>query len=504
MPKSGRTTLRILLVEDDEAHAELIRRSFEASRQPLELFPAPTLREAQAALAGRGFDLVIVDLRLPDGDGTALLPGDREQASLPVIVMTSHGDEQVAVEAMKTGALDYVVKSKEAFASMPLIAERALQSFSLIVERRQAEEHLRESEGRLRLALDAARMGAWEWDVRNRRLTWTEGVEAILGVGKGEFGGTPEALMALIHPDDRETVARVMSETFAGRRSEFHFEHRVVAPGGAVRWIEAKGRAASDGEGTTLVQGTLADVTPRKVAEEALRDRERLAAIGTLVAGVAHEVRTPLFSMSATLDACEGQLSKPRVQQELVSRLRSQVQRLSNLMSDLLDYARPPRLELASGGVDDIVRRAVRSCAALAEQAGVRVCEDLARDLPNVNRDAGRLEQVLQNLLANALQHAPRASCVRVTARPVAVPRRGITLAIEDEGPGLDEDDLARVFEPWFTRRKGGTGLGLSIVRRIVQEHGGDVAVANGPGGGAVFSVFLPQAEVGLPTNRQP
>jgi signal transduction histidine kinase len=146
------------------------------------------------------------------------------------------------------------------------------------------------------------------------------------------------------------------------------------------------------------------------------------------------------------------------------------------------------------GDVVSILRRSLDSCRSAAGEAGVALAEDIPPDLAEIERDEGRLEQVFQNLLANAVQLSPRGATVRVRAWAA---HGGVACSVEDQGPGLPAGDEDRVFEPFFTRRKGGTGLGLSIVRRIVEEHGGTVAAANRPPGGAVFSVWLPAAAGG-------
>jgi signal transduction histidine kinase len=163
-------------------------------------------------------------------------------------------------------------------------------------------------------------------------------------------------------------------------------------------------------------------------------------------------------------------------------------------MQDLLDYGRPPRLKLARGGVREPALRVARSCGSLAAQSGVRIVLDLPDGLPEIEADAVRLEQVFENLVTNALHHAPRGSTVRLKARPVAGPPRGVLCAVEDDGPGLPASDIDRVFEPFFSRRQGGTGMGLAIAERLVEAHGGALTAANGPHGGAVFTVFLPAA----------
>ena len=139
----------ILLVEDEVAHAELIRRAFAARDPAVNLTVTHRLDQARASLAAAPPDLIISDLRLPDGDGLELLPADRSRPPYPVVIMTSHGDEQVAVEAIKAGALDYVVKTESTLAEMPRIAERALREWGHITERRRAEEAAQQAQEHL-------------------------------------------------------------------------------------------------------------------------------------------------------------------------------------------------------------------------------------------------------------------------------------------------------------------------------------------------------------------
>jgi signal transduction histidine kinase len=143
-----------------------------------------------------------------------------------------------------------------------------------------------------------------------------------------------------------------------------------------------------------------------------------------------------------------------------------------------------------------VVAAALAACAALQQRTSVAIESRLDPGLPPLCMDERRLVQVLQNLLQNALQHSPVRGRVRLEARAVcSASGPAIECSIDDEGPGVPERDLARLFEPFFTRRTGGTGLGLSIVQRIVSDHGGTVAAANRPEGGARFTVRLPATE---------
>jgi signal transduction histidine kinase len=249
----------------------------------------------------------------------------------------------------------------------------------------------------------------------------------------------------------------------------------------------------------SLLEEVLRERSARAAAEKALREEEarsqqalEAARLGSLVAGVAHEVRTPLFSITALVDAFEG---GTREELEDAGRLLHQeVQRLNRLMTDLLEYGRPSVRALEAGSVADPLGRALRTCEALATSKGVTIRAVVSEDLPLVRYNP-RLEQALQNLVANAIQHSPTGATVRVTMRTVRESSPSVLeCGVEDQGPGISEEDLPRLFEPFFSRRKGGTGLGLSLVQRIADEHGGHVAATNRQEGGALFTITLPTA----------
>jgi signal transduction histidine kinase len=227
--------------------------------------------------------------------------------------------------------------------------------------------------------------------------------------------------------------------------------------------------------------------------QEALQRREALSAMGTLVGGVAHEVRNPLFGISAILDALGARLAGDSAVAPLLATMREQVQRLSRLMTELLEFGRPIASELTRQSLSAAVARSIASCAALSEQAGVRLelGGEASRDV--VLMDESRLQQVFQNLVQNAVEHTPREGRVRLEVRPERRRgRAGVLCAVHDSGPGFDPAHLPRVFEPFSSRRRGGTGLGLSIVQRIVEQHAGHVEAANHSQGGAVVTVWLP------------
>ena len=227
--------------------------------------------------------------------------------------------------------------------------------------------------------------------------------------------------------------------------------------------------------------------------EASLRRSEILSAMGSLVAGVAHEVRNPLFGISSILDAFEARFQERTDYQRFIMPLREELERLNKVMEDLLDYGKPFREELYTGALRDIVAHTVRSCTPLAERMSVRLVNNFTAQYHPVMMDRRRLPKVFINLLENAIRHSPPGATVSVEGAELS--QNGqywLDCVVKDEGPGFKAEDIPRLFEPFFSTRRGGTGLGLSIVQRIVEEHKGHIFVGNQPQGGACVIVRLP------------
>ncbi|MET0553090.1 MAG: ATP-binding protein [Vicinamibacteria bacterium] len=233
------------------------------------------------------------------------------------------------------------------------------------------------------------------------------------------------------------------------------------------------------------------DITRTAELQEAVRREEKLAAIGSLVAGVAHEVRNPLFGIAGTVEVLETRFAAHESLPRYLAVVRRDVTRLQTLMQDLLELGRPGVQERAAVPLPDILQDAIHACAPMA--ADVLSTAGVPADLPCVLVDRGRAVQVFQNLVQNAIDHAPPGTRVALEAG-TSPERRAVWCAVRDAGPGFAPEDLRRLFEPFYTRRPGGTGLGLSIAQRIVEQHGGRIEARNHPDGGAVVTVTLPVA----------
>ena len=232
------------------------------------------------------------------------------------------------------------------------------------------------------------------------------------------------------------------------------------------------------------------DVTAFLELQDSVRRAETMAALGELTAGVAHEVRNPLFAVSSLVEAWAQQPSRDPT--PFVDALRREVTRLQTLMIELLEFGKPSSEPSQPGQLSAAVGGAVRACEPEAKARHVRIVTDVVADA-EVAMFPRRLERVFVNLIQNAIQHSPANGEVMIEiSRSSETRSPALQVVVRDQGPGIAAADLPRLFTPFFSRRSGGFGLGLAISRRIIDEHRWRVTASNGPSGGAVMTVVVP------------
>jgi PAS domain S-box-containing protein len=370
-----------------------------------------------------------------------------------------------------------------------------------ITERTRAAE----AEAELKAALEAA---AVEWestfdamatpvlilDRDGRIVRLNRAAREAAGAAGGELVGRH---VADVGPGEPWQKAAELARRDGGTLKAGHDTVRDLAS--ARTWDVTTGSVSGLGAGHDLIVVVARDITRMIELQESLRRSETMSAMGMLVAGVAHEVRNPLFGISANLDAFEARTDTREEFGRFIGLMRGEVQRLATLMQGLLDYGKPSALAPSPGRIEEVVAEACARCDALARRSGVRLVSELGSDLVPILMRRQRLVQVVENLVQNAIQNASAGGVVTTKAAMERDPPTGdqVVLTVSDTGPGFAPVDLPRVFEPFFSRRRGGTGLGLAIVERLVVEHGGTISAANRPEGGAMMVVKLPCQEAG-------
>jgi two-component system CheB/CheR fusion protein len=444
-------------------------------------------------------------LRLWRNDGDPL-PHDRTPMAYAVREGRAFRNEAVVIERPDGSRIDVLVNIDPVHDCAGRVVA-AINSFHDVTALKAAEAAFRDSEQRLRLALEAGRMGTWEWDIRSNRVVWSPALEAIHGLAAGDFAGNFEAYRQDIHPEDRQYVERAIAATLQDG-NEHHIEYRIVWRDGAVRWVEGRGKLFRDDAGRPVrMAGVCTDVTERKQAEAALRrTRDELKAADRrkdeFLAGLAHELRNPLAPLASGLQILRRVVDQPDKVGQCLAMMDRQFSQLVRLVDDLMEVSRITQGKVALRkqpvALAQILQQAVETSRPLIAERGHELVVDTTEQPIVLEADGIRLAQVVSNLLNNAAKYTQPGGRIRVE-----VMRCGgeAVVSVQDSGMGIAAHVLPRVFELFAQGDRSadqpndGLGIGLMLVKQLVEMHGGTVtAESDGPGKGSRFVVRLPLA----------
>ena len=264
--------INILLIEDEDPHAELIERAFEGQGNRIKIRRVKSLAEARAQMLIQEPSLIIADWRLPDGESMELLPDRLNPLATPIILMTSYGNERIAVEALKSGALDYVVKSPESMLDMPHLAERAIGQWVARAERIRMQEALLESEAQFRLLAENASDMILRLSISGQMIYVSPACQTILGYTPEELTGTSN--FDIIHEEDRQNVQDLFKGKLFDAAHDATVAYRALHKDGEYIWLETSAHAILDPKSGSIIEVHSAsrDITERKKAEKALQD----------------------------------------------------------------------------------------------------------------------------------------------------------------------------------------------------------------------------------------
>jgi PAS domain S-box-containing protein len=498
------TPLRVLIVEDSEDDALLLARALRRSGYDPTFERVETPTAMTAALDQQTWDVVISDYAMPHFSAPEALNLLKESGfDLPFIIVSGAIGEETAVEAMRTGAHDYIQKGNLA-RLIPAI-ERELRDAQVRQKRKQAEEALRESEEKYHVLFDQSKEAIY--------VTTREGRFVDLNqAGLDLFGFTREELTEMnasdlyVYPPDRSRFQQEIEQKGFVR----DFEVELRKKDGTKMDCVLTSSVQRAGDGTILgYQGIIRDLTEHKRLEEQMRQQDRMAALGQLAGGIAHDFNNILMTIILYAEMLSEEPSLPSDLAPDLQSILDEAQEAAHLVRQVLDFSR--RSPMETRPVDmrtfvqesvDMLRRTLSESIALLLEVGSGKCV--------VNADPTRIQQVVMNLVVNARDAMPeggelRLGLSRVRIRPGDEPPlaemdagQWICLAVSDTGTGIPPDVLPRIFEPFFTTKpKGeGTGLGLAQVYGIVKQHRGHVGVETEVGKGTTFRIYLPAQEM--------
>jgi PAS domain S-box-containing protein len=371
--------------------------------------------------------------------------------------------------------------------------------FQDISEARRTREALQNSERRLQFAQVSARLGSWEWNLKTNELWWADGIWLLHGRSIGSVDPTFENWMGFINAEDRDAVQRTLQEALAGK-GDYETEYRTTLPDGSVHWIGARGRAVFDEAGQPeRMLGIGIDITNSKLAEDALRKSEKLAAAGRLAATIAHEINNPLEAVTNLLYILRLNDTWDDNARSYVAKAEHELARIAHVARQTLGFYRdttsPHLMDLPK-----IVNEVLSLYLPRIEAKHINLsCE--FDETVKITGLAGEIRQVISNLVANAIDALPAEGALRIRVHHAKEltnsGRAGGRVVIADTGSGISPTHRKKLFEPFYTTKQDvGTGLGLWVSREIVQKHGGNITLRSSvtPGhSGTVFSIFLPE-----------
>ncbi|MDR4478273.1 MAG: PAS domain S-box protein [Nitrospira sp.] len=359
-----------------------------------------------------------------------------------------------------------------------------------ITMRKVAEQKLRESEERLQSLLGAMEDVIWSSSLDLSTLFYVSpSVANIYGRSVDAFLARPSLWLEVVHSDDRalaEQARRNLQTT-----GEFDVEYRIVRVDSDLRWLHDRGRIITDAAGRPLrIDGIASDITERKRLEAQLRRTERVAELGTVASGMAHEIGTPMNVILGRAEYLMERTKEEPVRKGLQT-IVSQVERITRVMNQLLAFARRRPVEHCALDLRQTIEDNLEIFQERLSHSHVIVETSFADACPLVHADADQMSQVLINLVMNAIHAMPEGGTLRLALAP---DRDVVALTIADTGHGMSRDVIARIFDPFFTTKEfgKGTGLGLTVAKGIIEEHGGTITVESEPGKGAIFTICLP------------
>jgi two-component system, LuxR family, sensor kinase FixL len=479
-------SLDILVIEDDPAAQANLRDILELDAHRVET--AATAAEALARDDWSRIAAIILDRRLPDALAEQILPDLRRLApEAPVIIVTGYSDLPGVIAALRQGVADYILK--------PLNADALRASLSRLAERRRLALAKERSESAFRHLVEAAECLIVILRPDHTILYFSPFAERLTGYSSAEVLGRD--YLGLFLPDpERRAVAEELAGVLADRPMH-GYEYPVVCRDDSSRWLVWNARLLPDHEGGPAILKVGQDITNLKQAQERALQAERLAAIGQMMTGLAHESRNGLQRIQACLEMLVLTVPDRLESLDLIARIQKAQDHLRDLYEDVRGYAAPIKLEYSLCNLDDIWREAWAHLDATRAAKEAQLREETAGVDLRCLVDPSRVRQVFHNILDNALAAGPRRGEVTIAAEETTLGGQpALRIALRDNGPGLNAEQRQRVFEPFYTTKAKGTGLGMPIAQRIVEAHGGQLAVGDTPAPGAVFLITLPR---GLP-----
>jgi PAS domain S-box-containing protein len=492
--------INVLLVEDSSADAFLIQGLLPADTY--RLTHATSLSKAHLAVKIDQFDIVLLDLSLEDGFGLdTFLAMHASVPQTPICILTGNDNDDIALEAIKFGAQDYVSKhgvSEKGLARIIRYSIQRHQAQLMIVE---SNNRASKAETHLKLALKALKTGVWSYMIAERRVSLDEQVLALFGIAPGKTIETLAQFLQYVHIDDRERIAEALKKT-AELRNEYNVEYKIVWSDGSEHYVAARGQMMIDTNGRNeLMVGICTDITKQKLEQKNALRLIVLEQHEEFIATLTHDLKNPLIGADKALELflCGALGTLEERQLKLLTLMRESNADMLALIQNLLEVYRyddgQPPLNYSQVNMASLAAACIRQLIGVAEESGIQFHSDFPNDKYEISVDSIAMGRVLRNLISNAMKFTRAGGQISISGNDIG---DSYILTVEDTGAGIPEEDLRLLFQRFSQGKLGkkyaaGTGLGLYLCKQLVEAHGGQIACTSAVGVGTSFTVTLPK-----------
>ena len=482
---SSSISTRVLIIEDDADATANLRDILELD--DFEVDSAASIRDALARPLDQSCQIIILDRRLPDGSAEEALPRLRERApDAAVIIITGYADLDGVITALREGADDYLLK--------PVNPDLLRNTLSQIRLRQQLAQEKRRTESAFRALVEAA--GCMILILRPDRTVsyFNSFSEELTGYSAAEVLGR-DYFDVFLTEDERTRMSGVF-ECVAQGGTLRNYQNQILRRDGSRATILWNARRLDDYADVPVILAVGQDITSLKEAQERALQSERLAAIGQMVAGLAHESRNALQRSQACLEMLEMEIEHLPEALDLVRRIQRAQDQLTKLFEEVRGYVAPIQLDRCHCPLTEVWREAWESLGAPRKGRQTEIREAPATIDLKCSIDRFRMVQVFRNLLENSLAACRDPVSIEIACTKATVHgREAVRVAVRDNGPGLSAEQRERIFEPFYTTKTQGTGLGMAIAKRIVEAHDGELTVGERGPPGAEILVTLPRKQ---------
>ena len=446
----------------------------------------------------------------------ALTAGDGTQAPIYLSVNRLLMDEMpdsfclVATDLTEQKRRDAIVASEKLARELLAASNQSrLALLSVIEDQKLAEEALRNSEALLVEAQAIAKFGSWKYDVAKDKLTWSKEMFRIFDLNPALSEPNWIEHRQSIHPEDFECIDRAMRDAIE-KGFPYREEFRIVRRDGSIVWAETIGKIHRSESGKiSKLSGTVQDITERKRMEEEFLRSQKLESVGVLAGGIAHDFNNILTAITGNLSLAKMHAATEDELYDLLKEAEIAAIRAQGLTRQLLTFAKGGAPVKETASIKDILKE---SCLFVLHGSRSGCEFSIADDLLSVEIDVGQVSQVINNIVINARQAMPEGGLIQVSADNVVIeegqvlpvkPGRYIRISIKDQGVGIPEKHLLKIFDPYFSTKHEGSGLGLATTYSIIKKHDGHITVESTLGEGTTFHIYLPASEKAVPEKEE-